>query len=185
MNYCVTIIIIIYIKCPIVSSTFKRVMRPAFLVDNLEVSTNSNSSQQAETGQATTILHSSYNCSGDDPNFNGLIFTAYGTQPHEVVGFSSARLPLPFDVADDGLIFVNAKQYHGILRRRQMRAKLVAQNRLLKTRKPYMHESRHLHAVNRVRGSGGRFLSSKKPHHHNSPSSSPNSVQASTSAIAP
>lgn len=56
-------------------------------------------------------------------------------QPHEVVGFSSARLPLPFDVADDGLIFVNAKQYHGILRRRQMRAKLVAQNRLLKTRK--------------------------------------------------
>nr|GMD54362.1 nuclear transcription factor Y subunit A-5-like isoform X1 [Ipomoea batatas] len=56
-------------------------MRPAFLVDNLEVSTNSNSSQQAETGQATsTILHSSYNCSEDDPNFNGLIFTAYGTQ---------------------------------------------------------------------------------------------------------
>nr|GME03831.1 nuclear transcription factor Y subunit A-5-like isoform X1 [Ipomoea batatas] len=160
-------------------------MRPAFLVDNLEVSTNSNSSQQAETGQVTTILHSSYNCSEDDPNFNGLIFTAYGTQPHEVVGFSSARLPLPFDVADDGLIFVNAKQYHGILRRRQMRAKLVAQNRLLKTRKPYMHESRHLHAVNRVRGSGGRFLSSKKAHHHDSPSSSPNSLQASTSAIAP
>lgn len=53
----------------------------------------------------------------------------------QVVGFSTARLPLPFDVADDGLIFVNAKQYNGILRRRQMRAKLVAQNRLLKTRK--------------------------------------------------
>ncbi|XP_019173376.1 PREDICTED: nuclear transcription factor Y subunit A-8-like isoform X2 [Ipomoea nil] len=151
-------------------------MRPTFFVDNLEVSTHS-------SGQATTI-HSSYNCSDDDLNFNGL-FTAYGPQPH-VVGFSTARLPLPFDLADDGLIFVNAKQYHGILRRRQMRAKLVAQNRLLKTRKPYMHGSRHLHAVNRVRGSGGRFLSSKKAqHHHHSPSSSPNSVDVSMSATAP
>ncbi|XP_055802217.1 nuclear transcription factor Y subunit A-3-like isoform X2 [Solanum dulcamara] len=99
-----------------------------------------------------------------DPYISGL-YTAYGPQPFPpMMGIAPARVPLPGDVAEDGPIYVNAKQYHGILRRRQIRAKLEAQNKLVKNRKPYLHESRHLHAVNRVRGSGGRFLSSKKVH---------------------
>lgn len=52
-----------------------------------------------------------------------------------MMGAASGRVPLPVDLAEDGPIYVNAKQYHGILRRRQTRAKLEAQNKLVKTRK--------------------------------------------------
>ncbi|GMI97826.1 hypothetical protein HRI_003451900 [Hibiscus trionum] len=100
-----------------------------------------------------------------DAYFGGL-FTPYG-QPAFIQaqmggGSAPARIPLPLDLAEDGPVYVNAKQYNGILRRRQHRAKLEAQNKLVKSRKPYLHESRHRHALNRVRGSGGRFLSKKK-----------------------
>lgn len=98
-----------------------------------------------------------------DPYVNGL-YTAYGPQAiiqPSVIGIAPARVPLPIELAEDGPIYVNAKQYHGILRRRQIRARLEAQNKVLKNRKPYLHESRHRHALNRVRGSGGRFLSTK------------------------
>jgi len=75
------------------------------------------------------------------------------------------RLPISTgpEILEEEPLYVNAKQYHRILKRRQARAKLEAEGRIPKERKKYLHESRHLHALKRVRGEGGKFNSHNKP----------------------
>ena len=68
------------------------------------------------------------------------------------------RIPLPQpELLEEEPLYVNAKQYHRILKRRQARARLETDGRVPKERRKYLHEWRHKHALNRARGDGGRF----------------------------
>ncbi|XP_052723369.1 nuclear transcription factor Y subunit A-3-like [Vigna angularis] len=106
------------------------------------------------------------------------MLSKYGQiHPAQLIGMPTARIPLPLNLSEEP-IFVNAKQYHAILRGKQYWATLESQNKLIKERKPYLHESRHLHALKRARGSGGRFLNTKK-HEESKPTSQNHDIDVS------
>ncbi|KAG0492750.1 hypothetical protein HPP92_006148 [Vanilla planifolia] len=117
-------------------------------------------SPELDCSQSITYVPYGY----PDPHYTG-IMAANGSHAviHPFMMGIAPRVALPLELEGEEPIYVNAKQYHAILRRREHRAKLESRNKIARTgRKPYLHESRHRHAMKRARGAGGRFLNTKK-----------------------